>query len=495
MEKIQCTNCKAPLDWDGYEEMLTCPYCGTRFDMRGRIRSKSDAQGGVLEDGIGRGTVAAIPSIVQDAYGVCFLSCYVPKGWMVRCGNSGPDFGDPAKDGAHITTTMMNPEEKAFIVIRTKQTIHHVEPSFMNQNGRRHLNTVGVQYGQGGMEGTERSAAEYEDEMFGYIFRDAPPAVRLLKEEDADDAEKKTQQQILSMYSQQGFSASADWKRRYYLLQHPDGRKQNAVAETRIVSFEKMNPAGGVPFGNGAGAGGLFGGGAGAGGLFGGGAGAGGLFGGGKLAEFLENGVKKVQNALRQRFWEVQYELLFVADTDIANACLPEFHKVRTTIKYLPAFEQYRQKNLQVVQQCLQQMVLDRQASNERRMQMMMDTQQHIHGTMSEMQASASASHDRVASQWSNYMGGSAGGSGGYGEAGGSGPAVSSMDRVRNLQSEMIREVDTYYGNDGEVYEASTSFDNVYQGNKDHDSFVGTSGTTWDPGTDFDQLNKTHGNY
>ena len=488
MEKIQCTNCKAPLDWDGYEEMLTCPYCGTRFDMRERIRSKAGAQGGVLEDGIGRGTVAAIPSIVQDAYGVCFLSCYVPKGWMVRCGNSGPDFGDPAKDGAHITTTMMNPEEKAFIVIRTKQTIHHVEPSFMNQNGRRHLNTVGVQYGQGGMEGTERSAAEYEDEMFGYIFRDAPPAVRLLKEEDADDAEKKTQQQILSMYSQQGFSASADWKRRYYLLQHPDGRKQNAVAETRIVSFEKMNPAGGVPFGNGAGAGGLFGGGAGAGGLFGG-AGAGSLFGGGKLAEFLENGVKKVQNALRQRFWEVQYELLFVADTDIANACLPEFHKVRTTIKYLPAFEQYRQKNLQIVQQCLQQMVLDQQASNERRMQMMMDTQQHIHGTMSEMQASASASHDRVASQWSNYMGGSAGGYGGYGSP------VSSMDRVRNLQSEMIREVDTYYGNDGEVYEASTSFDNVYQGNKDHDSFVGTSDTTWDPGTDFDQLNKTNGNY
>ena len=89
MEKIQCTNCKAPLDWDGYEELLTCPYCGTRFDMRDKIRSKAGAQGGVLEDGIGRGTVAAIPSIVQDAYGVCFLSCYVPKGWMVRCGNSG----------------------------------------------------------------------------------------------------------------------------------------------------------------------------------------------------------------------------------------------------------------------------------------------------------------------------------------------------------------------------------------------------------------------
>ncbi|MBQ7535689.1 MAG: hypothetical protein IJT43_08735 [Stomatobaculum sp.] len=481
MEKIQCTNCQAPLDWDGHQELLTCPYCGTRFDMREHIRKQGGGQVEVLQDCIGRGTVAAIPCIIQDANGACFLQCYVPSGWQIRCGSSGPDFGDPSRDGVHLSTTMMDPEEKAFMVIRTKQTVRHVEPSFMNQNGRRYLNTAGVQYGQGGLEGTERSAAEYEDEMFSYIFRNSPPEIRLLKEEDADDTEKKTQQQIISICQSKGLTASADWKRRWYLLRHPDGREQNAVAETRIVSYERMSQAG-APGNMG---GGMFGGGN-MGGMLGG------LFGeGSKLSEMLESGVKKVQNAFRQRFWEVQYEFVLVADKDVANACLPEYWKVRSSVKYLPAFEQYRQKNLQYVQQCLNQMAADRAASNQRRMQMMMDTQQQIHNTMSEMQASASASHDRVASQWSDYMGGS----GGYGDAGGAGSPVSSMDRVRNLQSEMIREVDTYYGNDGEVYEASTSYDKVYQGNQDHDTFVGTSGTTWDPGVDFDELNKTGGNY
>ena len=482
MEKIQCSNCMAPLTWDGYAELLTCPYCGSRFDMREHIRTRSRGGAEVLEDGIGRGNVALIPSIVQDAYGTCFLSCYVPAGWPVRCGNSGPDFGDPSRDGVHLSTTMMRPDEKAFIVIRTKQTVRHVEPSFLNGNGQRRLNLAGVQYGQGGMEGTQRSAAEYDDEMFRYVFRDSPPVLRLLKEEDADETEQKTQRQLLGMYQSQGFTASADWKRRWYLLQHPDGRQQNAVAETRIVSFERMNPMGSMGgglfqgTGNGAGA---------AGGLFGG---------GGRLSELLQSGVKKMQDAFRQRFWEVQYELLFIADTDVSNACLTDFFKVRSTLQYLPAFEQYRQKNLRIVQNSLQQMIADRAASNERRMQMMMDTQRHIHGTMSEMQASASASHDRTAANWSAYMGGSGAGAPGMGP-GGYGSPVSSMDRVRNLQSEAIREVDTYYGNDGNIYEASTSYDHVYQGNQDQDSFVGTSGTSWNPGVDFDELNKTGGNY
>lgn len=493
MEKIQCPGCTAPLEWDGYTELLSCPYCGSRIDMRSHIRRQSGGPAPVLTDCVGRGAVAAIPCVIQDAQGACFLSCYVPSGWPVRCGSSGPDFGDPARDGAHLSTTMMHPSEKAFIVIRTKQTIRHVEPSFLNQNGRRRLNTMGVQYGQGGMEGTTRTAGEYEDEMFSFIFRNSPPSLRLLKEEDADETEKKTQQQILAMYHSQGFTASADWKRRWYLLQHPDGRQQNAVAETRIVSFEQagQTPGMGAPGGlfGGAPGGGLFGGGSNS-GLFGGTPG-GGLFGGGgRLSEMLEKGVKKMQDAFRQRFWEVQYELTLIADTDIANDCLKEFWKVRSSIQYLPAFEQYRQKNLQFVQQCLNQMVADRAASNERRMQMMMDTQRHIHGTMSDMQASASASHDRVAQNWSSYMQGSS-----YAGSGPSGQPVSSMDRVRNLQSEAIREVDTYYGNDGQVYEASTSYDHVYQGNKDQDSFVGTSGTTWEPGTDFDELNKTGGNY
>ena len=140
-------------------------------------------------------------------------------------------------------------------------------------------------------------------------------------------------------------------------------------------------------------------------------------------------------------------------------------------------------------------MMADTAASQQRRMNMMMETQDYIHNVQSDMMASSSASHDRVAQQWSDYMQNS--GPGAYG-MGSMGPAVGeadTMDRVRNQWSEAIKETNTYYGNDGKVYEASTSYDHVYQGNKDQDSFFGTSGTSEDPGVDYDELKRTNGNY
>ena len=69
------------------------------------------------------------------------------------------------------------------------------------------------------------------------------------------------------------------------------------------------------------------------------------------------------------------------------------------------------------------------------------------------------------------------------------------VDQQTKQWSEAIKETNTYYGNDGKVYEASTSYDHVYQGNKDQDSFFGTSGTSEDPGVDYDELKRTNGNY
>ncbi len=32
LQKIQCTDCGAPVDWDGtYGQSIECVYCGTRF--------------------------------------------------------------------------------------------------------------------------------------------------------------------------------------------------------------------------------------------------------------------------------------------------------------------------------------------------------------------------------------------------------------------------------------------------------------------------------
>ena len=207
--------------------------------------------------------------------------------------------------------------------------------------------------GGGGLEGTTRTAAEYEDEMVLTVLQNARLA--LLKEEDADEKEKQSQAQILSAYAAQGVSASADWKRRYYSVTLPNGNRVNAVAETRILSYEQPTLTG-------------------------------------QMATDLE---------------------------------------------------------------------------------------------------------EKLGQAFSGLAGGARrAGSGMFqGRGSGSGGNVSTQDRIRNGWSEVIKETNTYYGNDGKVYEASTAYDHVYQGNQDQDSFIGTSGTAWEPGVDFDGLNRTNGNY
>ena len=468
VKTLQCKNCTAPLNWDGVSDIVVCPYCGSRYTMRDPSRMTDTGE--VLRDGIGRGTIAAVPNIMQDAHGASFLKCYVPKGWQVRTGGSGPNYGDPDRDGVHVSTTMGAPDDRAFIIIRSQQTVRHVDPSFMNPRGERRMNLMGVMAaptaGGGGLEGATRTAAEYEDEMVLTVEKNAQ--LTLLKEEDADEKERQTQAQILSAYAAQGMQAAADWKRRYYTVVLPDGNRWNAVAETRIISYEQPTMTGQMANGLGERFGQAF---------------------SGRLGGILGNGMRRMQNALRQRFWAVQYELLMIAREDAANAAFKDFMKVRSTVQYLPAFEQFRQQSIQYVMQCRGQMAADRAASNQRRMAMMMDTQREIHNTMDSMNASTAASNERVARGWSDVIRGD------YGSAGSPAGNVSSMDRVRNGWSEMIKETNTFYGNDGNVYEASTSYDHVYQGNQDQDTFIGTSGTSWEPGVDFDELNKTNGNY
>ena len=524
MEQLKCRACGAPLTWDGTSDLVVCPYCGMRYHMRPAGQGGS---GGVLSDGVGHGTVADIPCILQGAGGACFVRCYVPSGWKVQCGGSGQNYGDPARDGAHITTTMGAPGDKAFIVIRSGQTVRHIEPSMLNGNGRRHLNLMGATVvGGGGMEGTTRTAGEYDDEMVPAIFPGAQ--LELLREEDAGEEERQINAQILSAYTNQGAKASVDWKRRYYLAVLPDGKRVNAAAETRIVSYEPPSAMGQFAdafghasagagqqqeaFGQHAGsfserlskaASDLFGGREPAGMFRNPAAGAFGNLGG--LSDMLKsgakglsgalgNGMRRMQQALIPRFWEVQYELLFLADEDCAREMYPEFLKVRKTLQFLPAFEQFKAHERQVVLQCQQQMMADRAASQQRMMNTMQETQSYIHNVQSDMMASNAASHDRVAAQWSDYMrnSGPAAYGGGMGMSGG---GTDTMDRVRNMWSETIKETNTYYGNDGKVYEASTAYDRVYQGNQDQDSFVGTEGTAWEPGVDYDELKRTNGDY
>nr|MCR5107818.1 hypothetical protein [Lachnospiraceae bacterium] len=106
------------------------------------------------------------------------------------------------------------------------------------------------------------------------------------------------------------------------------------------------------------------------------------------------------------------------------------------------------------------QMAQDRAASWERRSAIIQDTNNYTSNVMHQMMNDNAASHDRVA----------------------------------NLNSEMIRGVNTYYGSD-RVVEASTMYDHVYQSNKDPDVFAAQQGNYFTPGVDFTELKKTNGDY
>jgi hypothetical protein len=106
------------------------------------------------------------------------------------------------------------------------------------------------------------------------------------------------------------------------------------------------------------------------------------------------------------------------------------------------------------------QMAADRAASWDRRRAIIQDKNNYTSNVMHQMMADNAASHNRVA----------------------------------NLNSEMIRGVNTYYGSDG-VVEASTMYDHVYQHNQNPDIYAAQVGHYFTPGVDFTELKKTNGDY
>lgn len=105
-------------------------------------------------------------------------------------------------------------------------------------------------------------------------------------------------------------------------------------------------------------------------------------------------------------------------------------------------------------------------ASWDRRQQILQDTHNYTTGVMHEMNANTAATHERVA----------------------------------NMHSEMIREVNTYhtaspgYGRP-DIVEADIRWDHVYQNTNDPDQFAATENIWLDPGVDFEELKRTKGDY
>lgn len=171
-----------------------------------------------------------------------------------------------------------------------------------------------------------------------------------------------------------------------------------------------------------------------------------------------------------EHYWETQYEFIVVTDEGKYESTLPIIQKINESIREAPDLDRIRQSLIQYLQNLRNQtaMAIHQQemASWDRRQQILQDTHNYTTGVMHEMNANTAATHERVA----------------------------------NMHSEMIREVNTYhtaspgYGRP-DVVEADIRWDHVYQNTNDPDQFAATENIWLDPGVDFEELKRTKGDY
>ena len=163
--------------------------------------------------------------------------------------------------------------------------------------------------------------------------------------------------------------------------------------------------------------------------------------------------------------------MIGITDGSVYDAMLKEFERVDETTDYLPVVQQIiaemnafveneKMRVAGIVNNAQMKMAADRAASWERRSAIIQDTNNYTSNIMHQMMDDNAASHNRVA----------------------------------NLNSEMIRGVNTYYGSD-RIVEASTMYDHVYQYGPDPNVFAAQRGDYFTPGVDFTELNRTNGDY
>lgn len=448
MDKIICQRCGAKIHWDGYSKIISCEYCGTEYSMHPH---NSDAMHNAMPE-YGDGTVVPM-TIYGDQFirSRMFMKAYVPSGWRIKTGalERFDMMGTPFVPGFRLDA----PDGKTFIIFRGMCKYKHIDKGMLTQNLQDKLDFGPVNPASPSCFRLKSfmNAKEYCDAMAS--ADSGLSCLSLIEEKSADNAEMNRQQGIVASNMQAGFSEVVpEWSRRVYSGKAYDGEPMRAIAETRIVlntrnqlgqmgnalkeKAARAEEASGGFLGN----------------LFGRMAGA-------------------VAGSMDVKIWEVHYELFMVTPENIYEQMLREFDKVDETTEYLPDIQQIiaemnafveseKRRVANVVNNVQMQMAADRAASWDRRRAIIQDTNNYTSNIMHQM------INDNAASQ----------------------------NRVANLNSEMIREVNTYYGSD-RIVEASTAYDHVYQNNSNPDIFAAQKGNYFTPGVDFSELQRTNGDY
>ena len=265
------------------------------------------------------------------------------------------------------------------------------------------------------------------------VRRDIQPvSVRKIRVEPADEAELEKQKTIREQYTAHGFrQITSEWRRVLYAAADPERKQKVVSVETRINDVHRPSQQPVT-----------------------------GVFPG----QFMGGG------AMDEHYWETQYELILIADRERYNETIPTARGILRTVRELPDLQKIKDTLIRYIRSLNDRtaMAMHQQetASWERKSQTVNDAHRYTMNVMHEMNANTAAAHDRAA----------------------------------NLRSESIRGVNTFhtahpgYGTP-DVVEADVRWDHVYQSSRDADIFAAAEQVWLEPGLDFEELNRTDGNY
>lgn len=440
MQMLVCQRCSAPVHWDGASRVATCGHCGTEYLMHPQPRN------GIEADGIGRDEVAVIPIREGGHAGRAYARSFIPKGWTAEAKN--PELTASALSPMTMRVRYTADNGRCIISRTGCVCYEHIDNTPANAGRQWSMQMPDCKY-----------LASYRDasavcDMAVEDGTDATCQV-LAHEVDEDDAVKALIDKMRSNV-QAGHASEWDYSycRRTYRVSVQDGSQRMHIVEALVdyvgippndvevqmyqqaqAILGRRNPLGGI----------------------------GSLFGLG--------GAPAIEAPKTRYLWEIVFLLDIEAEPDAFEEAREAGKLIRASYEESPTFErakaqlhdalaQEQMRQAQAVNAAMSQMARDNAAHWDRMNDIVRDTNDYTTNVMHDMFASNAASHERVA----------------------------------NLNSEMLREVNTYHANGG-VVEASTSWDHVYQSAEHPDWFVATEGFELRPGIDFEELPRTRGDY
>ena len=439
MQKMTCQQCQASLNWDGVSEIVRCEYCGTQYRMHPR-------NGGGQGVTVGEGVVSPIRTSQGRYAGHALVKCFVPKGWTVR--TNAPEQQANLLCPLTVQVEITSPHGDAVITFSGTQAYQHLDN--IPQNA--------MQQGQ----------LIHPDRMLALCYRDAStlcdmvlqgnPSLRECKLRTVSDQPDAWPRQLMErevqQYAQAGtLNPGGTWARKQASVLDSENTPWVKQVEALVLHaylpvspqeqqlYQMVQQTQARTFG-------------------------------------LRNILQQVQPPQPKLRWTIQYMLEVSAREEHLREALDVALKMRDSMEVLPVMEReigrlreqlmlQAQQESAAVNDAMAQMNRDQMASWDRRQQILRDASDYGSNVMHQMWDSNAATHDRV----------------------------------NNLWSETIREVNTYHTaapgfGVPEVVEASTQWDHVYQNTQHPDWFAASTGEApLEFGVDFEELKPTDGNY